>query len=233
MTDQEAHDFYANPGNLTITGPAHRPRRLRPAQLAWAAAIIDMKAIQTRKHQRICDPTCDKPKPHIHRTRAHDQLTLMVETRHLDIIARLSKMTGTDPEPRTQNKLREEWTQTGCKEHCPEAHIEHHVHLPQINRWSVSGSAMATVLYNIKPYLLDKTKYQDFYDEALANATLTGRGATQTKRALKRLVNLGWKLPPELAEFNRAIMAMDEDELQLTPGEVRQLERALDKGAAS
>jgi len=159
-----------------------------PERLAWMAAVIDLKALLLRKNNK---------------TRATPQMVLVVDSKNFAVIDRLCEMSGTSPEAKRIQEVKEEWMRRGCVEHCPDAHIHHHDgwQMPETRRWSSTGAAAATILHNLRPYLVDPDKpYDEFITKAIANATLTGQGSGATKSALARLVTLGWALPPALAK---------------------------------
>jgi len=158
---------------------------VKAADLGWMAAVIDLKGILLRKRNR---------------SRATPQLVIVVDSRNFDVIRRLAEMTGTNPEAKRIQTLNTDWSRRGCSEHCPEAHVHFTVHMPDTQRWSVTGVAAAVVLHNLRPYLVSSEKpYDEFTEEALANAVLSGRGSGAVKATLARLIALGWELPAELA----------------------------------
>lgn len=160
---------------------------LQPHELGWIAGLIDLKgAIVIKKNQ----------------DRATPQSVLIVESKELDVIRRLSAFTGSHPEQQTTRKIKEEWNRRGCVEHCPESHIHvQEVSMPPIARWQVTGSSLVVVLYNVLPHLTPSPKTQKFQDgmELVASyVTLSGQGRAAIDKAIRRLAGLGWLIPPYL-----------------------------------
>jgi hypothetical protein len=160
---------------------------LTPATLGWMAAIIDLKGILLRKKNQ---------------SRATPQLVMVVDSKNFAVIGRLAELTGTQPEAKRVQDVKAEWLRRGCTEHCPEAHVHVHDnwHMPETQRWSTTGVAAAVVLTGLRPYLISDKPYDDFIEEALRNAALTGQGSGAVKATISRLVSLGWALPSELAQ---------------------------------
>ena len=160
---------------------------LTPATLGWMAAVVDLKGILLRKRNQ---------------TRATPQLVMVVDSKNTAVIARLAQLTGTRPEAKRVQEVKEEWLRRGCAEHCPAAHV--HVHdkwqMPETQRWSTTGVAAAIVLTGLRPYLVSEKPYDEFIEEALANAALTGQGSGAVKATISRLIALGWDLPAQLAK---------------------------------
>jgi len=160
---------------------------LGPHELGWFAGILDMKGTVVRKRNQMRKTT---------------QTVLIVESRHRDIIVRLSKYTGTDPAIQHERKAKEEWGRRGCVEHCPEKH--HHVQtvtLPQISRWQVTGSSLAVVVFNVMPYLTDNDRTRAMIvamEDVGSSIPLSGQGRSAIDAALDRLSNLGWMIPEYL-----------------------------------
>lgn len=163
------------------------------AAMGWMAAVIDLKALLLRKSNQM---------------RRTPQLVMVVDSRDFTIIDRLSAMTGTKPEASRQQSLKE-WMQRGCREHCPEAHIHHHDHwaMPSTRRWSVTGVSAATILWNLRTMLVSDKPYAEFLELALRNAAVRGQGSGATRQALRRLMTLGWDVPPMLLD---AMFSVDE-----------------------
>lgn len=157
--------------------------RISHTDLAWIAAIVDCKALYLQKRNK---------------QRATPQLVLQVDTRDVQIIQRLCRHTEVLPDDkRTPQKP---FLQRACKDHCPEPHIHHEDNwsLPPTARWAVTGIAAGIVLHNLRPFMV--TWDEDvaiFQKESLAQATYAGRGYGQTLASIKRLMALGWILPPE------------------------------------
>lgn len=130
------------------------------------------------------------------------QTVLIVETRHRDIVMRLSKYTGTEPAIHRERKTKESWNRRGCVEHCPDQHQHVQVvSLPQISRWQVTGSSLAVVAYNVLPYLTESDRYRDMVagmEEVASTIPLKGQGRSAIDQALRRLASLGWMIPDYL-----------------------------------
>lgn len=158
-------------------------------QLGWLAGILDMKGVVLRKKNQ---------------SRATPQLVLAVETRQLQVVRELSRMTGTAPELQ-KARATEPWMRRGCVEHCPEQHI-HGINegngMPAIARWTVTGASMGVVLHNVLPYLRNDKALGEAMVEVLALVPASGQGRGAIDRALARLVELGWDLPDEVLPAN-------------------------------
>lgn len=171
------------------------------SDLAWLAAILDLKGHIIRKNNT---------------TRATPQLVLMVESAQLRVIDRLCLLTGTSVEPPKNGDERHQrdWKQRGCTEHCPDPHVHHEGSpIPPIGRWTVTGAAAAVVLHNVIPYMVTDGGLQAMYDEIMTNLVVAGPGAGATKRAIRRLAELGWELPLEMTsrlmtEANEKVVAV-------------------------
>jgi hypothetical protein len=152
------------------------------AQLAWMAGVVDLKGKITYKKNKTRATT--------------KQVTLYVESVQKPIVDKLARATGTSPELKTRRPRWEGWYRKGCEEHCPEQHI--HVagsdFLPAA-RWTLSGAAMAVVLTNLKPYIVQDKGFSEAVEYAFGNMVLYGQGAGMTVTALRRLHALGWELP--------------------------------------
>jgi hypothetical protein len=156
-----------------------------PEKLAWMAAILDMQGRTHRKENQ---------------TRATPQLVLRVDSAHLGVISELCRLTGISREPRPPAPGKE-WDRRGCTEHCAEAHI--HVEIdsqPAIGRWTLTGGALAVVLFSVIPYMVTDRGFTDLMNEAMANLVTTGKGAHAVKRSVMRLAELGWEIPPDIAK---------------------------------
>lgn len=150
-------------------------------QLGWMAGVIDLKGSIVRKNNK---------------KRATPQIVLMVETRHFFVIRELSRMTGTQPELQHEKHLKE-FMRRGCIEHCPEQHVHSNIStMPAIARWTVSGVAMAIVLYNLMPFLRSNDKgFEEAMQEAFHNLVMVGQGRPAIASAIQRLTDLGWDIP--------------------------------------
>ena len=167
-------------------------------QYAWMAAIVDLKGMLLKKSNKD-------------RAKNTSQMVLVVESKHLAVIAKLAELTGTNPEAKRVQEIKDDWMRRGCIEHCPQAHIHHHEkwQMPTTSRWSITGVAAGVVLFNLRPYLVDDMKpYDEFIAKVIEQATLTGRGSGATRASLARLINLGWELPEVLAEELSELIAL-------------------------
>lgn len=153
------------------------------AQLGWMAGILDLKGSVIRKNNK---------------QRSTTQMVLMVESRHSTIIRQLSRMTGTAPEFQPEKPV-EPWMRRGCIEHCPEQHVHMQYEkstMPAVARWTVTGVAMAIVLYNVLPFLHNDDKpFMEAMESALAQIVPDGQGRAAIDRAIVRLQDLGWEIP--------------------------------------
>jgi hypothetical protein len=153
--------------------------------LGWVAGVFDLKALLYRKNNK---------------TRVTPQLVVLVDSRDPEIIATLAALTGCHP--MTRAKPVQEWMSRGCTEHCPEAHV-HHEHkwsMPVTTRWSATGVSAAIILNDVLPYMRTDRGMTGARDEAIANTVLRGPGAGAVRAAARRLIGLGWQLPPQLAD---------------------------------
>ena|SRR5690348_11542552 len=158
---------------------------IAPTDLAWMAAIFDLRSTLIVKKNA---------------SRATPQLVFQVTTQDTSIIQRLCDLTGIV----SGYKARHSFSQRRCIRHCPEAHI--HVGgdegfpggMPDMHNWAVTGVAAGIILYNVTPYMVrsDEEAYTDFMQASLSNATYWGQGSGRAKEAIKRLLSLGWSLPP-------------------------------------
>lgn len=157
------------------------------AQLCWMAGVIDIKGRLVKK---------------VNKQRVTPQYVLTVRTKEFPVIQKLSGLTGTAPEIQ---KAREapDWWRRGCVEHCPEPHIHQQYPggLPEAATWTVTGAAMATVLWNVLPFLAIDREYSPALKEVLESTVSDGRGSVAVRSSLKRLKDLGWDLPPRFEEF--------------------------------
>lgn len=136
------------------------------------------------------------------RQRATPQHVLMVESKEFFVIREFGSLTGTRPEIQESRKTLD-WMRRGCSEHCPEAHFHAEsaqLTMPAIARWTITGAAAATVLYNLAPYLMSDRGFPEITNEIIQSATLTGQGSGATLASLHRLVALGWELPDRFRE---------------------------------
>jgi hypothetical protein len=159
---------------------------IQPTKLGWMAGVIDLKGRVTEKDNKL--------------RKSSKQTTMMVETREIHIVRELASLTGTIPETRQRAPLKE-WMRRGCTEHCPEQHIhvEDTREMPAMARWTISGSALAVVLYNLMPFLITQEEYKELYDRLIKEAPLHGQGSGAVVAAIRRLAYLGWDLPEEFS----------------------------------
>lgn len=152
---------------------------------AWAAGVLDFQGHIVAK-------------ANIKRAAGSMQIVLYVDTSIDEIVTRLGEMTGSNIEAKRVHKIRAEWKRKGCAEHCPEEHV--HVKefpMPLTARWVVTGSALAIVLWNLKPYLTTTREPWDWaLIQCLKQLKLAGRGSPAVRETAIRLHSLGWDLPP-------------------------------------
>lgn len=160
---------------------------MKTEDLAYMAAVVDLRGLQIYKKNQ---------------QRATPQVVMAVDSRHFNIIERLSQMTGVNPENKRTMRVKEEWLRRNCVEHCPEAHTHTEApNMPETRRWSMTGISAAIVLHNILPYMANAGAWKEFQQDAMENIRLTGQGAKAVRTSMARLVSLGWALPPEIAEM--------------------------------
>lgn len=156
---------------------------LQPHELGWIAGVIDMKGVITKKNNQ---------------KRATPQIAMVVDSRHLDIIARLSRYTGTDPTGQ-QRTPKKEWSRRNCVEHCPYQHVHvQEVTFPEMARWQVSGSSLVVIMYNVMPYMTDSAKaltFREAMESVASTLPLEGQGRGAIDKAIARLERLGWNIP--------------------------------------
>ena len=156
-----------------------------PTKLGWMAGVIDLKGRVVKKENKM--------------RKSGPQVTLIVETRTIPIVKELGFLTGTMPETRQRQPLKE-WMRRGCSEHCPDKHIhvEDEREMPTMGRWTISGAGLAVVLFNLMPFLLQD--YKTIYDEVIVNSPLKGQGSGAVVATIRRLALLGWDLPEQFLE---------------------------------
>lgn len=150
--------------------------------LGWMAAVMDLKARVLHKNNKD-------------RSEHTRQIVLYVESVQTGVVKKLATLTGTKVELTEHHADKDGFWRRGCGEHCEEAHI--HVatgHFKPTMRWTITGGSMATVLHNLKPYMI--TDMTEYIDLGLRNTALRGRGSGAALGALRRLSGLGWELPP-------------------------------------
>src|SRR5277367_299229 len=153
--------------------------------LAWMAAIIDMKGRITRKNNKM---------------RRTPQVVLQVDTKELRVARRLCALT--DVAPGEHEVTSTSFARRGCIEHCLEPHIhvdiEHPWQMPAITRWALTGATAAVILLNIKPYMVTYGDYQADVDLIIENLVTRGQGTGMVRASLDRLRQLGWVIPQEV-----------------------------------
>ena len=137
------------------------------------------------------------------RQRATAQVVLMVESKEYPVIRELSRLTGTRPDYKKPQPLKE-FMRKGCQEHCPESHV--HVNdfgangeMPAVARWTITGAGMVVVLSELMPFLRIDRGYSDAIELVSQNVALEGQGSGAVLAGLTRLWDLGWTLPEEFA----------------------------------
>jgi hypothetical protein len=162
--------------------------------LAWMAGVLSIKGrIGLKKNK----------------DRATSQKVIAVRTQKRYIIDRLSEMT--DRNVHVDTVVSKGWEQRGCIQHCPESHIHHSVVIPETYEWTVTGVSAAIVLHNLMPYLTGEEWIQLMTD-ALTDTVIVGPGSGATKAAVRRLNNIGWKIPTQVFDLilSRAISSAGE-----------------------
>ena len=158
------------------------------ADLGWMAAVIDLKGhVYVKKNKQ--------------RAEGSRQIVLMVESRRVSVIRRLSELTGTKPEVMAEKPLKE-FMRRACAEHCQEPHV--HVNddriMPAVRRWTVTGVAFAVVLDALAPFITEDQGFPEYVQEILGATDVLGRGSGQVMATLNRLKALGWPIPALLSD---------------------------------
>lgn len=169
--------------------------RITQADLGWTAAVLDLRGIILYKNNK-------------QRAEGHRQIVVAVHSQVLPVTDRLGALVGTktDRRPRPP-EWRTGWDQHGCVEHCPEKHVHHPAfRTHEIGTFTVTGSAAAVVLWNVRPWLADTGNntrppgaFRASYDEIVRDLILKGPGSGAIKGVFARLMSMGWALPPEIA----------------------------------
>lgn len=166
-------------------------------KLGWMAGVVDLKGRLIYKKNR---------------QRATAQVVLMVESKEFHVIRELGSLTGTRPERKQAQPLKE-FMRKGCQEHCPESHV--HVNdlgaereMPATARWTITGAGMVVVLDNLLPFLMIDRGYTEAMDLVRGLTVLEGQGSGAVLAALNRLHRLGWYLPED---YGRALRAVKEE----------------------
>jgi hypothetical protein len=163
------------------------PAPLSTADLAWMAAVVDMKGRITLKANKM---------------RRTPQVVLHVDTKEARVARRLALLTGVAPE--THEKQAVAFARRGCVEHCLEPHV--HVdgpyawRMPETTRWSVTGAGAAVVLLGLRPYMVTYGDHAPAVAMILENLVTRGQGVGMVRSALGRLKELGWAIPTEIEE---------------------------------
>jgi hypothetical protein len=173
--------------------------------LGWMAAVMDLKARFLRKNNKDRSPHTS-------------QVLMYVESVQTGVVRKLATLTGTKVELTEHIATKDGFWRRGCGEHCEEAHV--HVdtgHFKPTMRWTITGASMATVLYNLAPYML--TEVDEYIDLGLRNTALRGRGSGAALGALRRLSGLGWKLPGGIILPEDVELEVDDDGVPELQGE--------------
>lgn len=166
-------------------------------KLGWVAGVLDLKGrIVTKKNKQRSTP----------------QFVLILETKDIAVIRELCSLTGTHVEMKAERRM-PEWMRRPCVEHCPDQHV--HVHgeqapydwkMPALARWTATGCTAAIILYNVLPFSLANLGLEVALHALLDQAALKGQGSGATFKAIRRMRDLGWELPPK---FERALEDAD------------------------
>lgn len=175
---------------------------ISPAVLGWMAGVIDLKGRLAVKKNKL---------------RATPQYTLHVESKDFQVVSKLSEYTGTSPELK-KPQATADFMRRQCTQHCPETHV--HVHegpygpteMPAVARWTVTGAAMVTVLFNTRPFQLINRGYDEACKDILKNLTFIGQGSGAVRASQQRLYNLGWRLPPIVIDSLFGLNIDDEED---------------------
>lgn len=165
-----------------IVAPS-RPNGVTQYELAWLAGIVDFKGNVIRKNNK---------------KRATPQIVMYVESADLEIVDKVAELLGlTAVHRNAEERNLDGWTRRGCTEHCPEAHF--HIDprkFPVIARATVTGAALAVVLWNLLPYLMStRIDYATLLHELLLYVPAEGQGRKAVDDAINRLESLGWTIP--------------------------------------
>jgi hypothetical protein len=164
-------------------------RDVNTEDLAWTAAVIDVKGAVTVKHNK---------------QRRTPQVVLYVHTKEPRVARRLCALTGTEPEGHERQTA--PFARRGCKEHCLEPHVhvredgEYPWQMPETTRWAVTGAGAAVVLLNLRPYMVTYGDYADNVGLILGSLVTSGQGYGMVRASVDRLQQLGWALPAEIGK---------------------------------
>jgi hypothetical protein len=173
---------------------------MKEVDLAWMAGILDLKGRTSYKNNK---------------QRSTRQVVMLVDSQELAVVRRMAQLTGTAPEAKAAKEIKD-WWRTGCREHCPEAHVHIDLRypsgtLPAIGRWSITGAGMVVVYRNLRPHItIDR--YEEAVNEADMFVALDSNGSGMVLASLRRLRNLGWNLP------DRYSRALDDRDQRLETG---------------
>jgi hypothetical protein len=155
--------------------------------LGWMAGVVDLRGRLIYKNNK---------------QRATPQVVLMVETKEEPIVRELARWTGTTPEMRKAQPLKD-FMRRACSEHCPEAHV-HQIEfgdedrqMPQIARWTITGAGMVVVMSSLIPYLMVDRGYVQGVEMARQATVLEGQGSGMVRNSLRRLQTIGWEIPED------------------------------------
>lgn len=162
--------------------PARKLTLVSQGELGWVAAMLDAKGLSLVKNNK---------------SRATQQRVMAINSKDIDIINELGRLTGTAPDLGKHRHLKE-WMQRACSEHCPEAHVHYDVEakLPPIAMWTITGAGALIVLHNVRPYLKKPEKWAELERVCRENLRLTGQGSGMVRNSVRRLADLGWEIPP-------------------------------------
>lgn len=137
-------------------------------------------------------------------TRKTPQFVLYIESKNLDFMYRICELTASNAESKAASPL-SDFNRRACDTHCPtpHVHVSHDEYkLPPINRWTLTGAAIAVVMHTVLPYLMEgnQEKFGPIADSILINTPLTGQGSAAAKSSIRRLAIRGWALPPEFLD---------------------------------
>lgn len=170
-------------------GETHSPNAghaaVTTADMAWMAAVLDMKGRITLKQNK------DRRTP---------QVVLHVDTKETRVARRLALLTGVAPEP--HEKQVTAFARRGCAEHClePHIHVDTKWQMPETTRWALTGAGAGAVLLTLRPYMVTYGDHAPAVTMILENLVTTGQGVGMVRSALDRLRELGWEIPKEIAE---------------------------------
>lgn len=84
--------------------------------------------------------------------------------------------------------------------HCLEAHI--HVDegrvVPETTKWSVTGTALGIVIWNLRKYMTTYPDYAPYMGLVFKNTVTKGQGVGMVRSSVTRLRDLGWRIPAKI-----------------------------------